>query len=175
MPASIPLRDRLHAILDAPRVGMLSNDIVVPLEDGAALRDTIDWLAAAARAHRPDMIAGIEARGFLFATAVAYALGLGFVALRKEGRLPGEVVTRPYATEYASGALELRANAVRHGQRVVVVEDLLASGGTLEAAVAMLRQIGAEVPAAICVVELKFLDGRRRLDIPVESLLSYDT
>lgn len=175
MPQGTPLQERLHSILDFPRVGMLSNDITAPLLDARALKDTVDWLADAARAHDADMIAGIEARGFLFATAVAYALGLGFVALRKKGKLPGKVVTRDYAMEYGGGTLELREEAVRPGQRVVLIDDLLASGGTLEAAVAMLRQVGAVVPAAICVIELKFLDGRRKLDIPVEALLTYET
>ncbi len=172
----IDLQARIRSILDSPKPGILFNDITTLLLDAGALKETVEWIAAAARAHKPDLLAGIEARGFLFGAAAAYALGCGFVALRKKGKLPPDnVVARDYALEYGTATLEMRDDAVRAGQRVVLIDDLLATGGTLEASVQMLRQLGAVVPAAICVIELTFLAGRNKLDIPVEALLTYDS
>lgn len=102
-------------------------------------------------------------------------LGCGFVAMRKKGKLPGRVVAREYTLEYGADTLEMQADAVRAGQRVVVIDDLLATGGTLHAGLQLLREVGAVVPAAVCIVELTFLAGRQKLDIPVEALLTYQS
>src|SRR5476649_2024664 len=128
-----------------------------------------------ARRYKPDVIAGIESRGFLLAAPLALALGTGFVMLRKKGKLPGVTVGNPYALEYGTDTIEIQNDAVEKGKRVVLVDDLLATGGTMAAAITLLEQIGATVPAAAVVIELTFLEGRKRLQVPVEALLKYDS
>ena len=120
------------------------------------------------------MIAGIESRGFLLAAPLALKLGCGFIMLRKRGKLPGEVIALDYELEYGTDRIEIQADAIQPGQRVVVVDDLLATGGTLAAGIKLLRQVGATVPAAATLIELSFLNGRQKLDVPVETLVSYD-
>ena len=132
-------------------------------------------LARAIRPYRPDLLAGIESRGFLVAAPLALELGLGFVMLRKPRKLPGATIGLDYALEYGIDRIEMQADAVVPGQRVVLLDDLLATGGTMAAAIALLRQAGAEVPAAAALIELTFLGGRARLDLPFEALLRYDS
>lgn len=169
------LIDRLRAMLDGPEPGMLAEDISRLFVDGRAFRDAVDWLAEIVLPHRPDAIAGIEARGFPFAAALAYKLGCGFIPVRKAGKLPPErVVAQDYSFEYGSGTLEMRRDLRAPGDRIALVDDLLATGGTLEAAVSLLRQASAEVVVVACIMELAFLGGRARLDVPVEALLRYD-
>jgi adenine phosphoribosyltransferase len=127
------------------------------------------------RPHKPDLLAGIESRGFLLAAPLALALGTGFVMLRKQGKLPGITVRHTYALEYGTDTIEVQADAIEKGKRVVLVDDLLATGGTMAAAITLLEQVGAVVPAAACIIELTFLEGRRRLPVPVEALLKYDS
>ena len=129
---------------------------------------------AAVRAYQPDLLAGVESRGFLIAAPLALKLGCGFIMLRKRGKLPGVTVGLNYALEYGTDRVEVQADAVQPGQRVVVVDDLLATGGTMAAGIALLRQVGAVVPAAAALIELTFLKGRSRLDVPCEALVSYD-
>lgn len=172
---SADLQAKLRSLLDFPTPGTLFHDVSDLLLDANAFRGTVDWLAATARQHEPDLLAAVEARGFLFGSAAAYAMDVGLVVLRKAGKLPGKVVARDYALEYATATLELREDAVRPGQRVVLIEDLLATGGTLDAAASLLRQLGAVVPAALCVMELTFLGGREKAGVPVESLLRYSS
>jgi adenine phosphoribosyltransferase len=131
-------------------------------------------MARAVRAHHPDLVAGIESRGFLIAAPLALKLGCGFIMLRKPRKLPGETVGLEYALEYGTDRIEIQADAVQPGQRVVVVDDLLATGGTMAAGIALLRKVGAVVPAAAALIELTFLNGRQRLDVPFEALVSYD-
>jgi adenine phosphoribosyltransferase len=131
-------------------------------------------MAKAVRAYQPDLLAGVESRGFLIAAPLALKLGCGFVMLRKRGKLPGETVGLNYALEYGSDRIEIQADAVQPGQRVVVVDDLLATGGTMAAGIGLLRQVGAMVPAAATLIELTFLNGRSRLDVPCEALVAYD-
>jgi adenine phosphoribosyltransferase len=125
--------------------------------------------------HRPDKLVGIESRGFLVAAPLAYALGCGFVMVRKKGKLPGATIPYTYDLEYGTDTIEIQADAIAPGERVVVLDDLLATGGTMAAAVGLVRQMGGLVAGAACIIELAFLGGRRRLDIPVASVLSYDT
>jgi len=132
-------------------------------------------MARAVRPHQPDLLAGIESRGFLIAAPLALKLGCGFIMLRKRGKLPGATVAQDYALEYGTDRIEMQADAVRPGQRVVVVDDLLATGGTMAAGIALLRAAGAVVPAAAALIELTFLHGRARLDVPFESLVAYDS
>jgi adenine phosphoribosyltransferase len=124
--------------------------------------------------HRPEVLIGIESRGFLVAAPLALELGIGFAMVRKKGKLPGDVITHHYDLEYGSDTIEIQANAVRPGQRVVLLDDLLATGGTASAAISLLRRVGADVTAAGFIIELTFLAGRDRLGVPAETLLAYD-
>jgi len=132
-------------------------------------------MAKAVRAYQPDLLAGVESRGFLVAAPLALKLGCGFIMLRKRGKLPGATVALDYALEYGTDRIEVQADAVQPGQRVVVVDDLLATGGTMSAGIELLRKVGAVVPAAAALIELTFLSGRQRLDVPFESLVAYDS
>jgi adenine phosphoribosyltransferase len=169
------LKDHIRSIPDFPKPGILFYDISTLLAHAGAWHETIERMAAAVRPHRPELLAGIESRGFLLAAPLALALGTGFVMLRKQGKLPGITVRHTYALEYGTGTIEIQSDAIARGQRVVLVDDLLATGGTMAAAVTLLEQVGAVVPAAACIIELTFLDGRKRLPVPVEALLQYES
>jgi adenine phosphoribosyltransferase len=169
------LKDHIRSIPDFPKAGILFYDISTLLRDADAWQVAMGRMASAVRRHHPDLLAGIESRGFLIAAPLALKLGCGFVMLRKRGKLPGETVGLDYGLEYGSDRIELQADAVSPGQRVVVVDDLLATGGTMAAGIALLRQVGAVVPAAATLIELAFLGGRAKLDVPVSALVSYDS
>ncbi len=168
------LKDHIRGIPDFPKPGVLFYDISTLLRDADAWQVAMGRMAKAVRAYQPDVLAGLESRGFLIAAPLALKLGCGFVMLRKRGKLPGETVGLNYALEYGNDRLEVQADAVEAGQRVVVVDDLLATGGTMAAGITLLRQVGAVVPAAAALIELTFLNGRARLDVPCEALVSYD-
>jgi adenine phosphoribosyltransferase len=168
------LREHIRAIPDFPKPGLLFRDISTLLRHAEAWRFAVDRLAEAVRPHRPTLLAGIESRGFLVAAPLALKLGCGFVMLRKTGKLPGETVSLDYALEYGSDRIEIQADAVGAGDRVVVVDDLLATGGTLAAGIALLRKVGAEVPAAAALIELTALGGRSNIDVPFSSLVAYE-
>jgi adenine phosphoribosyltransferase len=168
------LKDHIRGIPDFPKPGILFYDISTLLRHEDAWQVAMGRMARAARAHQPDLIAGIESRGFLVAAPLALKLGCGFIMLRKRGKLPGPTIGLDYALEYGSDRIEIQADAVSPGQRVVVVDDLLATGGTMAAGIQLLRNIGAAVPAAAALIELTFLNGRARLDVPVETLVQYD-
>jgi adenine phosphoribosyltransferase len=131
-------------------------------------------MAKAVRAYQPDLLAGIESCGFLIGAPLALKLGCGSIMLRKRGKLPGETIGFDYALEYGTDRVEMQADAIAKGQRVVVVDDLLATGGTMAAGITLLRKVGAVVPAAAALIELTCLNGRKRLDVPCEALVSYD-
>ncbi|MGE0714736.1 MAG: adenine phosphoribosyltransferase [Alphaproteobacteria bacterium] len=169
------IRQHIRTIPDFPKPGILFYDISTLLAHPAAWKAAMDQLAAAVRPHRPDVLAGIESRGFLTAAPLALALGCGFLMVRKKGKLPGPTIPWRYDLEYGSDTIEIQADAVRPGQRVVVLDDLLATGGTANAAVQLLRKVGAVVPALAVIIELTFLDGRSRLDVPTTSLIAYDS
>ena len=169
------LKDHIRAIPDFPKPGILFYDISTLLRHADAWQVAMGRLANIVRRYQPDMLAGIESRGFLLAAPLALKLGCGFVMLRKRGKLPGAVVGLDYALEYGADRIEIQADAVPPGARVVLVDDLLATGGTLAASIALLRQAGAEVPAAVALIELTFLGGRARAGIPFEALVSYDS
>jgi adenine phosphoribosyltransferase len=126
------------------------------------------------RPHQPDLLVGIESRGFLVTAPLALVLDCGFVMVRKHGKLPGATIPHRYDLEYGTDTVEMQADAVQPGQKVVVLDDLLATGGTLAAAIALLRKVGADVRAAACIIELTFLNGRQRLDVPFTSLVQFD-
>jgi adenine phosphoribosyltransferase len=172
---SLDLKAHIRGIPDFPKPGILFYDISTLLRHGPAWQAAMKRLAAAIRPHKPDMLAGIESRGFLVAAPLALELGLGFVMLRKPRKLPGETIGLDYALEYGTDRIEMQADAVRKGSRVVLLDDLLATGGTMAAGIGLLRQAGAVVPAAAALIELTFLKGRDRLDVPFEALLRYDS
>ena len=169
------LKDHIRSIPDFPKPGILFYDISTLLAHPKAWHATIEQLAETIRPHKPDVLAGIESRGFLLAAPLALALGTGFVMLRKQGKLPGITVRHTYALEYGTDTIEIQQDAIKKGTRVVLVDDLLATGGTMAAAVTLLESVGGVVPAAACIIELTFLDGRKRLKTPVETLLKYDS
>lgn len=168
------LKSHIRAIPDFPKPGILFRDISTLLRHADAWQFAVERLAEIARAHRPTLLAGIESRGFLVAAPLALKLGCGFVMLRKRGKLPGAVVALDYALEYGSDRIEIQADAVKPGDRVVVVDDLLATGGTLAAGIALLRDVGADVPGTAALIELSALRGRARLDVPFDSLVAYE-
>jgi len=169
------LKDHIRGIPDFPKPGILFYDISTLLRHADAWQVAMGRLASMVRAYHPTVLAGVESRGFLLAAPLALKLGCGFVMLRKRGKLPGAVVGLDYALEYGSDRIEIQADAVSPGQRVVIVDDLLATGGTMSAGIKLLRSMGAEVPAAAALIELSFLGGRQKLDVPAESLIAYDS
>ena len=171
----IDLKKHIRSIPDFPKPGILFYDISTLLAHPKAWHATIEQMAETVKAYKPDVLAGIESRGFLLAAPLAIALGTGFVMLRKKGKLPGITVRHTYALEYGTDTIEIQAYAVDKGKLVVLVDDLLATGCTISAAVTLLEQVGAVVPAAACIIELTFLEGRKKLPVPVEALLKYDS
>ena len=169
------LRHHIRGVSDFPKPGILFYDISTLLRHPQAWQHTIARLTETVRADAPDLLAGIESRGFLLAAPLALQLGCGFTMLRKKGKLPGPTIGLDYDLEYGTDRIEIQADAVVPGQRVVVVDDLLATGGTLAACIALLRQAGAEVVGAAAIIELSFLKGRERIDVPFTSLVAYDS
>jgi adenine phosphoribosyltransferase len=168
------LKDHIQAIPDFPKPGILFYDISTLLRNADAWQVAMGRLSKMVRAHHPTVLAGVESRGFLLAAPLALNLGCGFVMLRKRGKLPGPVVGLDYDLEYGSDRIEIQADAIEPGARVVVVDDLLATGGTMSAGIRLLQNIGADVAAAVALMELSFLNGRDRLQVPFEALISYD-
>jgi adenine phosphoribosyltransferase len=169
------LKQHIRSIPDFPKPGILFYDISTLLAHPAAWRATVTRLADALRPHQPDLLIGIESRGFLVAAPVAYELGRGFAMIRKQGKLPGKTVRHSYDLEYGSDTIEIQADAFAAGQRVVVLDDLLATGGTMCAAIDLIRRQGGLVTAAGCIIELSFLQGRGRIDVPVTAIVAYDS
>ena len=172
---TLDLKSHIRGIPDFPKPGILFYDISTLLRHGPAWKAAMARLAAVIRPHKPDLLAGIESRGFLVAAPLALELGLGFIMLRKPRKLPGLTIGLNYALEYGTDRIEMQADAVQKGQRVVLLDDLLATGGTMAAAINLLRQAGAEVPCAAALIELTFLQGRKRIDTAFEALVSYDS
>ncbi len=168
------IADHIRRIPDFPKPGILFYDISTLLSHAQAWRHTVDLMAVAIRQHQPDLLVGIESRGFLVAAPLALQLGCGFVMARKSGKLPGKTISHTYELEYGSDTIELQADAVEPGQKVVILDDLLATGGTAGGALTLLRQAGADVRAAAFIIELNGLGGRDHLDIPITSLLEFD-
>ena len=167
------LKKYIRDVQDFPKPGILFRDISPMLADKEAWRACIKALADVIRPHKPDLLAGIESRGFLVTAPLALELGCGFMMVRKRGKLPGGTIPHTYELEYGTDTIEIQDDAVKKGQRVVVLDDVLATGGTLAAAITLLRKAGADVRGAACIIELTFLDGRKRLDLPFGALVQY--
>jgi len=170
------LKKLIREVPDWPKPGILFYDLTTLVQDPGGLRTVVDGLADHYRNTKIDVVAGIEARGFILAPAVALRLGTGFVPIRKPKKLPWKTSRVTYELEYGTDTLEIHQDAVHPGQRVLLLDDLLATGGTAAAATALIRQLGGEVAAAAFVVELTFLNGRAKLPgLNVHSLLQYDS
>lgn len=168
------LKDHIRGIPDFPKPGILFYDISTLLRHADAWQVAMGRLANRVRAYQPTVLAGVESRGFLLAAPLALKLGCGFVMIRKPGKLPGTTTGIDYALEYGTDRVEIQADAVEPGARVVVVDDLLATGGTMAAGIKLLQTAGAEVVAAAALIELTFLHGRNKLNVPFEALIQYD-
>jgi adenine phosphoribosyltransferase len=170
----VDLRTFIRDIPDFPKPGILFRDLTPLLAHGDAFRETIMRLAERAARLDPAVVAAIESRGFIFGAAVAAALGLGFVPLRKPGKLPHRTRKSVYDLEYGTDGIEIHEDAVTSGARVIIIDDLLATGGTARAAIGLARELGAEVVGALFVVELAGLEGRKRLGgVEADSLVVY--
>ena len=170
----IDLASRIRDVPDFPQEGIVFKDITTLLKDAAAFKQALDQLTLRVKDWDIDVVVGMESRGFILAAPVAYLLGVGFVPVRKLGKLPAETVRMEYELEYGTNTLELHVDAIDKGARVVVVDDLLATGGTVGATIDLIEMIGGEVVGAAFLVELGFLNGRSRLDgYHVASLVTY--
>lgn len=167
-------KQHIRAVPDFPKPGILFYDISTLLSHPRAWQAMVEQLAAAVRPHRPELLVGIESRGFLVAAPLAYAIGGGFAMIRKKGKLPGETVRYSYDLEYGTDTIEVQKDAIAPGQRVVVLDDLIATGGTMQAAVDLVQQQGGTVAAAMCIIELAFLGGRSRVSVPLTSMVVYE-
>ena len=172
----VDLRTLIRDIPGFPKPGIVFKDIMPLVADPAAFRQAVGELADFARPLEPDVILGAEARGFIFGAALAYELGVGFAAARKPGKLPYETIRATYALEYGTDALELHRDAIAEGTRVLIHDDLLATGGTAKAKVDLVEQLGGIPVGAAFVIELSFLNGREALaPLPVHSLMAFDS
>jgi adenine phosphoribosyltransferase len=173
--AFVDLAAYIRDIPDFPKPGIVFKDIMPLLSDQGALRATVDRLADWAEPRQPDLVLGAEARGFITGGALAYRLGCGFVAARKPGKLPWTTISAKYALEYGFDVLELHADSIRSGQKVLIHDDVLATGGTAKAKIDLVEQLGGEVVGVAFVITLEFLNGRDRLaGYDVHSLIQYD-
>jgi adenine phosphoribosyltransferase len=169
------LKEHIRGIPDFPKPGILFYDISTLLAHPRAWQYTVERLGDEIESYRPDLLMGIESRGFLVAAPLALHLGCGFAMVRKAGKLPGETVSYTYDLEYGSDTIEIQADAVHPGQRVVILDDLLATGGTSNAAVRLVRKVGGKVEAVAAIIELSFLNGRDNLDVPFHGLIAYES
>lgn len=168
------LKALIREVPDFPKTGINFYDITTLLQNDGGFRDVINGLRTAVEGSQSDVILGIEARGFMFAPSVAYALGKGFVPVRKPGKLPYKTTRVEYALEYGKDTLEIHTDAVKPGQRVMIVDDVLATGGTAAAVAALVEKLGGTVAGFAFVIELDFLAGRKKLgNYPISSLIHY--
>ena len=169
------LKDYIRSVPNFPKSGILFYDISKLLANPDAWQVALGRMARDVVKLQPDVLAGIDARGFLVAAPLAARLGLGLTMIRKQGKLPGETISYEYDLEYGKDTLEILPDAVKHGQRVVILDDLLATGGTLGASIELVKKIGGNPVGAACLIELSFLNGREKLGgLPLKSLISYD-
>jgi adenine phosphoribosyltransferase len=168
------LKAHIRQVPNFPKPGIQFYDVSTLLAHADAWQVSMGRLANAVRAQQPDLVVGIESRGFLVAAPLALKLGCGFIMVRKRGKLPGPTIRHEYALEYGTDVVEIQKDAIIPGQKVVVLDDLLATGGTMAASIALLREVGAVVTGAAFIIELAFLKGREKLDVPVTALVSYE-
>jgi adenine phosphoribosyltransferase len=168
------LRGAIRDVPDFPKKGIVFKDITPILSDGPLFRSSIDIFLERCRGKQIDKIVGIDARGFLFGSAVAYQLGVGFVPLRKKGRLPYKTESAKYSLEYGEAEMELHIDAIKRGEKIVLIDDLLATGGTSASAATLIAKVGGDLIEAIFLIELEFLHGREKLvPTPVTAFLKY--
>lgn len=168
------LKDKIRDIENFPQEGVLFRDITTLLKDAEGMKEAIDQMTAKLEGVDFDLVLGPESRGFIFGMPVAYNMGKGFVPVRKKGKLPAEVVSKEYALEYGTATIEIHKDAIQPGQKVVIVDDLMATGGTAKAIVEMVEEMGAEVVAMVFLIELDFLEGRKVLPgYKIESVIHY--
>ena len=171
----VELKGKIRDIKDFPTDGILFKDITTLLKDGPAFRCVIDTLVKQYRAERVDVVVGVESRGFIMGGAIAHQLGAGFVPVRKPGKLPGKTIEVEYELEYGRDALAVHEDAIKPGQRVIAVDDLLATGGTMAATLRLIRKLGGEVVGVAFMIELAFLHGRDKLkEQNLHSLIVYE-
>jgi adenine phosphoribosyltransferase len=167
-------KEYIRIIQDFPQPGIRFKDITTLLQNGAVYKQAIDELAAWAKDMKIDVIAGPEARGFVIGAPLSYALGVGFAPIRKSGKLPGNTIEADYSLEYGKDKLAMHNDAILPGQRVLIADDLLATGGTIQTSMNLIRQLGGEIVGATFLIELSYLDGRDKLKgIDVFSLMQY--
>ncbi len=170
------LKKRIRNIQDFPKKGIVFRDITTLLKDKDAFHRVIDALYDRYKDEQIDVVVGTEARGFLLAAPLAYRLGVGVVPVRKPGKLPAETLRVEYQLEYGTDALEIHKDAISSGQRTLVVDDLLATGGTIAATCEMVEQLGGQIVAVVFLIELDFLEGRKKLgNLKVHSIIHYDS
>ena len=168
------LRAKIREVPDFPKPGILFYDITTLLRDGDAFREVIDRMAEAVKGERIDLVVGMESRGFIFAAPLADRLGAGFVPVRKLGKLPAETIEVEYDLEYGTATREIHRDAITRGQRVLVVDDLLATGGTVLGTIELVRRLGGEIAGLSFMVELTALDGRAKLgEFAIHTLIAY--
>ena len=168
------LRAKIREVPDFPKPGILFYDITTLLKDPEAFAEVIDRLADAVKDERIDLVVGMESRGFIFAAPLAYKLGAGFVPVRKLGKLPAETIEVEYDLEYGTATLEVHRDAITPAQRVVIVDDLLATGGTVLGTIELVRRLGGEIASLAFMVELTALNGRKQLgEFTIHTLLTY--
>ena len=169
------LRAKIRDIKDFPTEGILFKDITTLLKDGPAWRYAVDSLASHYQKEKVDVVVGVESRGFIFGGAIAHQLNAGFVPVRKLGKLPGKTIEVEYELEYGRDALAMHEDAITSGQRVLAVDDLLATGGTMGATLRLVEQLGGKVVGVAFMIELAFLKGREKLkNYPLHALITYD-
>lgn len=168
------IRGAIRDVPDFPKPGIIFKDITPVLCDGALFRSAIDLFLERCRAQQIDKVVCIDARGFLFGSAVAYELGLGLVPIRKKGKLPYKCESAAYTLEYGEAEMEMHIDSIQPGERIVLIDDLLATGGTSASAVALIKKVGGELVEAQFLIELEFLQGRAKLEqTPIVSFLQY--
>lgn len=170
------LKQKIRNVPDFPQKGIVFRDITTLVKDARSFKEVIDYLYEKYRGRNIDCILGIESRGFIFGGALAHRLGIGFVPARKPGKLPAETIAESYSLEYGKATLEVHTDAIAKGQNVLIIDDLLATGGTLQAACKLVERLGGRVAGIWVLIELSYLNGRRLLDgYPFESLIQYES
>lgn len=169
------LKEKIRNVYDYPIEGIIYRDITTLLNDPEAFKEAMDQLAELSRDFKPDQIVGIEARGFIVGATLAYILGCGFVPVRKPGKLPYKVVEESYGLEYGEDVVQLHTDSIKKGEKVLIVDDLLATGGTCEATAKLIEKLGGEVLGAVFLIELVGLSGREKLEeYEVKSLIKFE-
>jgi adenine phosphoribosyltransferase len=167
-------KDYIRVITDYPQPGIRFKDITTLLQNGPVYKEAIDQLKLLVKEKQIDVIAGPEARGFVIGAPLAYALGVGFIPIRKSGKLPGETIEADYALEYGKDKLAMHKDSIRPGQKVLIADDLLATGGTIQTSINLINQLGGDIVGAAFLIELTYLDGRAKLgELDVVSLIKF--